>query len=234
MSEVQRFEVGSVTMSVHVWECARPTRRPAVLLPGTGLTAANWDVVARDLSQDRTVHAVNLRGHGESDWPGTYSIALMAADVEALLPRLGEEVDLVGHSLGNLVACRVAARSSVVAALVLEDVGLMRPRRPDMPSRPAGDLAFDWAMVEQVRPEIDRPADDWADVLRGIVVPVLAVGGGPSSFVPQEWVGDLVATVPSGTLATIDAGHEIHATRPEEFLAAVRAFLDDLSGPPPS
>lgn len=227
---MQRLGVGSVTMAVQVWECARPTRRPAVLLPGTGLTADNWDVVARDLSQDRTVHAVNLRGHGASDWPGTYSIALMAADVEELLPRLGGRVDLVGHSLGGLVACRVAATSSVVSALVLEDVGLMRPRPSEMPSRPAGDLAFDWAMVEQVRPEIDRPADDWAEVLGRITVPVLAVGGGPSSFVPQGWVADLVDTVTSGTLITIDAGHEIHAGTPAEFISAVRAFLD-VAGP---
>ncbi|MFC7485965.1 alpha/beta fold hydrolase [Knoellia sp. CPCC 206453] len=215
-----------MTLATRWWECSQPTHRPVVLLPGTGLTAADWDVVASDLSQDRTVHAVDLRGHGGSDWPGTYSIEAMADDVMNLLPQLGAEVDLVGHSLGGLVACRVAATSTQVRALVLEDVGLMRRRQPAMPARPPGDLPFDWAMVEQTRPEVDSPAADWRDVLRRITVPVLAIGGGPDSFVPQEWVGDLVETVSTGTLLTIDAGHEIHSTRPTEFLAAVRAFLD--------
>jgi pimeloyl-ACP methyl ester carboxylesterase len=35
-----------------------------------------------------------------------------------------------------------------------------------------------------------------------------------------------VALVQRGRHVTIDAGHSIHASKPEEFLAAVRAFLD--------
>lgn len=150
----------------------------------------------------------------------------MARDVEALLPQLGSEIDLVGHSLGGLVACRVAARSRVVRRLVLEDVGLMRPRPAAMPSRPEGALDFDWAMVEQVRPEVDAPADDWTDVLSRVTVPVLALSGGPTSFVPQQWVADLVATVPHGHQVTIAAGHEIHAGEPAAYVQAVRNHLD--------
>lgn len=227
MAELRRFRAGEVTLAVSVRECPDARHRPVVLLPGTGLTAADWDVVASDLARDRTVHAVDLRGHGGSDWPGRYSIELMADDVLAL-PQLGGEVDLVGHSLGGLVASRVAAASSRVRALVLEDVGLPRPRRPAMPSRPRGDLPFDWTMVEQVRPQIDAPAPDWAELLHRISAPVLAISGGPRSFVPEEWVDDLVATVPAGAKVTIDAGHEVHTNRPDEFIAAVRAFLDGL------
>ena len=98
-----------------------------VLLPGTGLTAQDWGVVADDLAGDRVVHAVDLRGHGRSSWPGRYSVDLMAQDVRRLLPALGGPVDLVGHSLGGLVACRVAAGDpALVRRLVLEDVGLLR------------------------------------------------------------------------------------------------------------
>ena len=234
MAELRRFDVGGTHLAVLVHEAARPTLTPVVLLPGTGLTASDWDVVAADLARDRTVHAVDLRGHGASDRPGAYSIELMAADVEALLPQLADDgvrLDVVGHSLGGLVACRVAADSPLVRRLVLEDVGLMRPRRPSMPSRPRGDIDFDWAMVEQTRPQVDTPSAGWPDLLRRIAVPVLAIGGGPRSFVPQEWIDDLVATIPSATGLTIDAGHEVHAARPAEFLAAVRSFLDGSPGP---
>lgn len=224
--ELRRVDVGDVTLGIRFWDCPQPQHRDVVLLPGTGLTAGDWDEVAADLVRDRVVYAVDLRGHGESSWPGTYSVASMARDVEALLPLLGSDFDLVGHSLGGLVACRVAAVSDAVRRLVLEDVGLMRPRPPSMPARPEGELDFDWDMVAQVRPEVDTPADDWADVLSHIKVPVLAIGGGPTSFVPQRWVADLVATVPQGRLVTIAAGHEIHQGEPTAYVTAVRNHLD--------
>lgn len=226
MPSAHRYDVGDVTLAVRLWEYVRPRHPDVVLLHGTGLTATDWDDVASDLSRDRTVHAVDLRGHGESDWPGTYSIELMADDVASLLIHLPNPVDLVGHSLGGLVACRVAATSPSVRRLVLEDVGLMRPRTPSMPDRPDGELDFDWAMVEQVRPHVDTPADDWADVLSAISVPVLAISGGPPSFVPEEWVDDLVATVGAARKVTIPVGHGIHAGDPAAYLSVVRDHLD--------
>jgi pimeloyl-ACP methyl ester carboxylesterase len=211
---------------------ASGTRPPVVLLPGTGLTARDWDDVAAALAQTRTTHAVDLRGHGGSDRPGTYSIALMAADVRALLDALAAQdrsarVDLVGHSLGGLVACLVAAeRPDRVRRLVLEDVGLLHPRPPAAPARPEGELDFDWAVVEQVRPEIDDPDPAWPDVVRAVVAPTLVVGGGPSSSVPQDRVRELAATLRHGTLATLDTGHLVHASDPAGYVALVEAFLD--------
>ncbi len=218
-------DCGAVSLHVRTWSCEEPAHPAVVLLPGTGLTAGDWDVVAAALARDRVVHAVDLRGHGSSDRPGVYSIALMAGDVTRLLPRLGSEVDLVGHSLGGLVACLATASSPVVRRLVLEDVGLMRPRTPTTPERPSGTLLFDWAVVEQVRPQIDTPSPDWPGVLRGLRVPVLAISGGAASFVPREWVADLVAAVPDCVLTTLEAGHEVHSSRPSEFVDRVRAFL---------
>ena len=139
-----------------------------MLLPATGETAQDWDVVASVLSSSRAVYAVNLRGHGGSSWPGTYSIQLMADDVAGVLDSAlaGEPVDLVGHSLGGLVACSIAAaRPDLVRRLVLEDVGLLKPRQPVQPPKPAGVLEFDWRVVEQVRPEIDDFDPRWADVV---------------------------------------------------------------------
>ncbi len=83
----------------------------------------------------------------------------MADDVTRLLGGglTGAPVDLVGHSLGGLVACQVAAaRPELVHKLVLEDVGLLHPRPTDPPPKPAGVLRFDWRVLEQVRPEIDN------------------------------------------------------------------------------
>ena len=136
-------------------------------------------------------------------------------------------VDLVGHSLGGLVACAVAsAHPELVRRLALEDVGVPHARPPATPPRPPGVLPFDWRVVEQVRPEIDDPDPRWADVVARIAVPTLVIAGGPSSHVPQDHVAELVRLLPDGRLRTVDAGHLVHATRPEEFIEHLLAFLD--------
>jgi pimeloyl-ACP methyl ester carboxylesterase len=198
------------------------------LLPGTGATAGDWDGIAAELSADRTVFAVDLRGHGDSDWPGIYAISLMAHDVARLLPVLAAgEVDIVGHSLGGLVACQVAVSDGTrLRRLVLEDTGMPHPRPAATPVRPCGSLSFDWAVVEQVRPEIDEPDPLWPQVMATIQVPTLVIGGGPTSFLPQENLEELATTVARGTRVTIDSGHLVHATKPAEFLAELRKFLD--------
>lgn len=229
MSELTRHRVNGISLAVMSRTSARPRRPAVVLLPATGATAADWDLIAEELSRDRTVHGVDLRGHGASEWPGRYSIDLMAHDLRELLPTLGAgaQVDLIGHSLGGLVACRaVAGDAAVVRRLVLEDVGVPHPRASVVPDRPDGELEFDWAVVEQVRPEIDQPSVHWSGTLAGLTVPTLAISGGPSSFLPQEHVIELVALAQRGSLATIDAGHCIHATKPGEFVRTVRTFLD--------
>lgn len=223
-------DVGGLRLAVRSWPAQRPSRcSPVVLLPATAETAEDWDVVASALCSSRTVYAVNLRGHGPSDWPGTYSIRLMADDVTRLLDGVlaRTPVDLVGHSLGGLVACQVAAaRPSLVRRLVLEDVGLLQPRPADPPPRPAGVLPFDWRVVEQVRPEIDNFAPSWAGVVASIAAPTLVVAGGARSPVPQAAIAELVRVVPDGRMVTVDAGHLVHATEPDVFLRRLVDFLD--------
>lgn len=220
--------MAGVTLAVRSWPCRAAAWPPVVLLPGTGATAGEWDAIASQLRADRTVFAVDLRGHGDSSWPGTYAISLMAGDVTGLLAMLpAGEVDLVGHSLGGLVACQVAASEKArVRRLVLEDTGMPHPRPPQAPDRPAGPLAFDWAVVEQIRPEIDEPDSRWPQVMAAIHVPTLVIGGGTSSFVPQEHIEELARAVAHGTHVTIDAGHLVHATKPRAFLAELTAFLN--------
>jgi len=224
----QIFDVGGLTLGVRVWAGPESAQPPLVLLPATGETAEDWDVVAAPMSATRTVFAVNLRGHGASTWPGTYSIQLMADDVAVWLGAHFPAglVDLVGHSLGGLVACLVATRCpDQVRRLVLEDVGLLTPRPARTPAKPEGVLAFDWRVVEQVRPEIDSFAPAWADVVAAIEVPTLVIVGGASSPVPQEQIADLVPHLRDGQMVTIEAGHLVHASRPSEFTSRLLSFL---------
>jgi len=224
------IDVGAVSLAVRSWAAPDSSGcSPVVLLPATGETAEDWAVVASALCSSRTVYAVNLRGHGPSDWPGTYSIQLMAEDLTSVLNGAfgTAPVDLVGHSLGGLVACQVAAvRPELVRRLVLEEVGLLKPRTADPPPRPAGILPFDWRVVEQVRPEIDNFDPGWAGVAASIAAPTLVLAGGPRSPIPQEQIADLVRLLPDGRMVTIDAGHLVHATEPDAFIRQLVSFLD--------
>jgi pimeloyl-ACP methyl ester carboxylesterase len=229
MSPIE-LDAGDVRLRGLLHQPADRTRPvPLVLLPGTGDTARTWDVVAAALGTDRDVLALSLRGHGDSDWPGAYGIDVMTADVERALDGWGRgPVDLVGHSLGGLVAMLVAARRpDQVRRLVLEDVPLPRPRVPTSPARPEEPLPFDWAVVEQVRPEIDTPAAHWPATAAAVAARTLLVAGGPTSPVPQDGVADLEATIPDARRVTVEAGHLVHEREPERFVATVRAFLDE-------
>ncbi len=81
-----------------------------------------------------------LRGHGHTDKPkaGPYTVAHHAADLEALMERLGlRNAHVVGHSLGSLIAQALAVRRPdlVVSLTLIASSG-----------RVAGNQALTWAL----------------------------------------------------------------------------------------
>jgi pimeloyl-ACP methyl ester carboxylesterase len=180
------------------------------------------------VSEEFPVFAVDLRGHGRSDWPGTYSIELFAHDVCGALEQLQVgPIHLVGRSLGGLVACKVAAAvPDLVRTLVLEDVGMPHPRVAATPDRPEGPLAFDWAVVEQVRPEIDNPAPSWADVIARIDAPTLVITGAVDFICGPDCAADIAAGISGSKQVLIeDCGHFTFIEQPERFRDEVTQFL---------
>lgn len=80
-----------------------------VLLHGGALTAHTWDLVCLALGGAYRCAALDLRGHGDSDWSDSYRIEDSVADLRALIAQLGDEpVHLVGMSLGGNVAGHTA------------------------------------------------------------------------------------------------------------------------------
>lgn len=96
-----------------------------VLLHGYPQNWYEWRQIAPALAEQFTVVAMDLRGAGESQAPdGGYDKATMAADVHSLLEQLGlvEDVRLVGHDIGTMVAYAYAAQHrQTVARLVLSE-----------------------------------------------------------------------------------------------------------------
>ncbi|MFF9331348.1 alpha/beta fold hydrolase [Streptomyces albogriseolus] len=222
----QRFaDVDGVRLAYRV--LGPPGAPPLVLLHALGEAASDWDVVVPALARSRRVYALDLRGHGRSDWPGDYSLELMRGDVLRFLDAMGlGAVDLIGHSMGGIVAYLLAQhRPERVRRLVLEDVPLPRPRETVTPTRPDGVLTFDWEMVLSVRKQIDTPDPQWLDRLGRITADTLVLAGGPRSHVPQDGVAELARRIPGGRLVTIPVGHLIHDAAPEAFTETVAKFL---------
>ena len=94
-----------------------------------------------------------------------------------------------------------------------------------MPPRPEGTLSFDWHVVEAITKQRNDPDSAWWDNLRHITARTLVIGGGPDSHLPQDQLAALTARIPDSTYLTIDAGHDVHSTHPEGFLAVPLPFL---------
>ena len=210
------------------WEAGPPTAMPIVLLHALGRSADDWLTVSAALADRWRVIALDQRGHGRSGRPGTYSFELMRDDLAALADALGfERFGLVGHSMGGTVAYLYAeAHPERVWRLILEDTPPPYPSNWPEPTEIPDDLPFDGHLLRPIVRQLNAPDPAWWDRLRDITAPVLVVGGGATSHIPQDKLEDVVARVPDGRLVTIEgAGHRVHETHPAAFVAAVREFL---------
>lgn len=200
-----------------------------VLLHALGEDSSSWDAMAARFVDRFRCIAFDLRGHGTSDWPGTYSIELMRDDVLGALDQWGlDRIVLVGHSMGGSVAYLIAEeRPELVTRLVLEDTCPPYTRDWTAPDRPDGPLPFDWPVVPQIAGQASVEVPAWWERLADITAPTLLVAGGPDSHVPHDRLVEVAERIPSCTLVTIPAGHHVHEKAPAEFLAAVETFLTD-------
>jgi 2-succinyl-6-hydroxy-2,4-cyclohexadiene-1-carboxylate synthase len=101
---------------------------PFVLLHGFTGGAVDWAGVVEDLAARREVITVEHRGHGASTNTGdaaTYTFDQLVADFAQVADDLDlERFDLLGHSMGGIVAMRYAlAHPERLRSLVLMDTG---------------------------------------------------------------------------------------------------------------
>lgn len=229
MTERLDITVDGVRLACRV--SGAPDAPVMVLLHGLGEQASGWDAVAAEFAASYRVYAIDLRGHGESDWPGTYSFELMRDDVVGVLDQLGlDRIILLGHSMGGTVAFLVAQQEpGRVGRLILEDTPPPLPLHRSIPERPDADLPFDWAVLPAIFGQLSSFDLSWWDRLDEITAPTLLIGGGPASHIPQDKIAEAAARLPRATMEVIPAGHHVHAARPAEFAAAVLAFLGNVS-----
>lgn len=94
---------------------------PVLFLHGYADSWRSFEPLLPLLSRHFRLFALDQRGHGESDPADRYAIADFTADAAEVVAQLGVgPVDVVGHSLGSIVAQRLAvAHPHLVRRLVL-------------------------------------------------------------------------------------------------------------------
>jgi len=103
-----------------------------VFLHGSPGQISNWKYLVEYFREYYRVIAYDLRGYGESSKPERVSLEDYLSDNKCLLEKLGvrdNDVVLIGHSFGGVVAQEYAARYSI-ASLVL--IGSLTRFKPDI------------------------------------------------------------------------------------------------------
>lgn len=99
-------------LKLHYLDWGNTAAPTLIFVHGMHDHAHSWDWVARVLSHDWHVVALDLRGHGDSAWSpdGAYQNAYFLCDFAELVEALGvAKISIVAHSLGGNPSVRYAA-----------------------------------------------------------------------------------------------------------------------------
>jgi len=113
-------------LSLHHREWNHGGHRPVLLVHGANVQLHTWEPIAEDLAAADRVIAVDLRGHGDSEWARDgYAVGAFVSDLAGVVGALAAApCDYVGHSLGARIGIAFAAEHPhLVRRLVLSDTG---------------------------------------------------------------------------------------------------------------
>ncbi len=123
-----------------------PTAPTLILIHGGKDHARSWDWVAQCLRDRYHVVALDLRGHGDSEWAtgSMYSLVDSVLDLDQLIRELDvPRVQLIGHSYGGAVAALYAGvyPERVEKLVAIEGLGVPPQLREQMQPEP------DWRRI---------------------------------------------------------------------------------------
>ena len=155
---------------VHYLDWGTEGQQPFIMLHGIARTAHLFDHIAPHFSPDFRIIAVDMRGHGDSDWhpDGAYLVEDYVKDIEVLVEELDlRDIVILGNSTGGRVAQVYAGlHPDLVSNLIVEDVG---PERPNNISsgfaRGVERDANGWASEEELLEQLKSGSADISEEL---------------------------------------------------------------------
>lgn len=215
-----------VHLSYYEWGTPNGSR-PVVLHHGFAVDAhSNWvlpGIVDTLVGAGHHVVGIDARGHGTSDKPhdpAVYGENIMSRDLSILLDVLEyTEVDLVGYSMGGVVAAITATRDARVRRLILGGVGCAIVELGGVDRR-----IFDGSAVVDVL-LAENPDEFAGSPARAFRTLADAVGADRHALVAQLKAAHR-APIPLGNISAptlVLAGEDDPlATKPEMLAAAIR------------
>jgi len=249
---------------LHTVIFGQPTDKlPLLIAHGLFGSARNWGVIAKRLSDERQIVAVDMRNHGESPWFDSHNYHDLADDLAEVIVDHSGKMDVLGHSMGGKAAMVLAlTRPELVGRLVIADIAptayghtqmhlVEAMQRVDLSRvEKRSDVGAQLAEIDDagVRSFLLQSLDLKNKTWR-LNLPVLAremglilgfpkltqqfggeaffLSGANSDYVSRDARPGIKALFPNAKFAKIPgAGHWLHAEKPREFEAAVRAFLN--------
>ena len=232
-----------------------PNNPTLLIAHGLFGSARNWGVIGKRLSDQFYVVCPDMRNHGASPWFNTQNYDDMADDLAELLDgpafivghSMGGKAAMVlalkhPELVQRLVVADIApvtyshTQSQHIDAMRAIDLGMVE-RRSD-----AGET-LDPEVRNFLLQSLDVAGKKWKlnlDVLNAEMPkiigfpevsgsfcdPTLFLSGSDSDYVQRDHRDDIKALFPAARFAKIPgAGHWLHAQKPREFEAALRAFL---------
>jgi pimeloyl-ACP methyl ester carboxylesterase len=199
---------------------------PLVLLHGGIGAGEMFAPILPSLAEGRRVITVDLQGHGgTADVDRPLRPELMADDIAALIGALGlEQVDLMGYSLGGMVALRTAIQHpALVRRLVLLSAAFRRDgSHPDVLAAmdqmsPAAAEPLRQSPLYEQYARLAPRVDDW---------PVLIAKISEALKVDYDWTED-VGRITAQTLLAFADADSIRPAHIVEFFALLGGGLRD-------
>ena len=99
------------------------TSTPLLIIHGLYGSGKNWGVIAKRLSDEFYVIAVDLRNHGDSPWFDTHTYHDMADDLVEVISHLNIKPNIIGHSMGGKAAMVLALKNpDLINKLLIADI----------------------------------------------------------------------------------------------------------------
>ena len=149
-------------LKLHVLDYGTKSLPPMLCIHGGGAHGHWFDYVAPGFTPDYHVRALDLRGHGESDWaePPVYTFDHYASDVARVVEQLDlRDLVLIGHSMGGMVSLVYAATHPArLSKLVVVDTRTLMSadriaRMREFGARPPSSYPTRGELVERYRLE---------------------------------------------------------------------------------
>ena len=163
-------------VNLHFADWGGDGRPTLLLLHGDMRTSRSWDAAARELRGDFRVLALDMRGHGDSDWTESgYTFAQRADDLEAFIDAVGlHGAAVAAHSTGGVVATLLAERrpDAFSRLMLLEPMVVVTEGFQRMVSKRAETPRRTWASRAEMRDYLKwhRATGKWrADVIEDVV-----------------------------------------------------------------